>query len=71
MYSVRREELSSGKAREQPWRGMEAGGGLTAVVDRLVREREGEERKREGTEKEDRPRADSSLRQSRQPVLRD
>jgi hypothetical protein len=50
---------------------MAAGGGPTAVADRLVREREGEERKREGTEKEERPRVDSSLRQSRQPVWRD
>jgi hypothetical protein len=47
---------------------MAAGGGPTAVADRLVREREGEERKTEGTEKEERPRVDSSLRQSQNMI---
>jgi hypothetical protein len=57
MYSVRREELPSGKAREQVWRRTTAGRGLTvavksvAMMDHPVCEREGEERKREGRER--------------------
>jgi hypothetical protein len=59
MYSVRREELPSGKAREQPWRRTATEGGPVVVADRPVRE---------GKQKEEMPCAGSSLRQSHQPV---
>jgi hypothetical protein len=64
MYSVRREELPSGKAREEAWR-------RTVVGIARSRERKGELRNREGRGDEKRPRTGSSFRQSRQPVWRD
>jgi hypothetical protein len=61
MYSVRREELPSGKAREEAWR-------RTAVGIAHSRERKGEVRNREGRGEEKRPRVGSSFCQSCQPV---
>jgi hypothetical protein len=54
MYSIGREELPSWKAREQVWRRIVARKGLPAAMDRPVCEREGEERKREEIEVEER-----------------
>jgi hypothetical protein len=63
MYLVRREEVPSEKARDQ------LGGGSAdeqapAAADHRSQEREGEERKSGGREKEGRPRAGSNLHQS-------